>query len=134
MIIFQLSSLGFTIVILRNLVILNLATIFALFDIHFPFYIVYIHKFVTVFSMFFFLFLVIQSCIIRYWTEFIWKSVRPIDDRFVMAFLTAKDTFLSILFSTMVVWNADGMKDTWWLSNNHPLLMSHDVNVQQNLR
>ena len=84
--------------------------------------------------MFFLMFLVIQSCIIRYWTEFIWKSVRPIDDRFVMAFLTAKDTFLSILFSTMVVWNADGMKDTWWLSNNHPLLMSHDVNVQQNLR
>ena len=68
--------------------------------------------------------LLIQTCIIRYCIEFIWKSVRPIDDRFVMVCITVNNTLLSFIFAAGTIWNAEGMKGTWRLSHNHPLLLT----------
>ena len=72
--------------------------------------------------------LLIQTCIIRYCIEFIWKSVRPIDDRFVMVCITVTNAFLSFLLAAMCVWDAKGMKMNWWLTDHHPSITTiiHD--------
>ena len=41
-----------------------------------------------------------------------------------MVCITVINTFLSFIFAAGIVWNAEGMKGTWRLSHNHPLLMT----------
>ena len=107
-----------------NFTCFNLLTISALFDIHYPFFIAYIYQIIRIFSVIFCNLLIIQTCIIRFWIEFIWKSVRSINDSFVMVCITVINTFLSFIFAAGIVWNAEGMKGTWRLSHNHPLLIT----------
>ena len=109
------------IALFRNLTCLNLLTISALFDTHYPFFIAYIYQLSKVFSIIFYFLLIIQTCIIRFWIEFIWKSVRSINDSFVMVCITVSNTFLSFIIAAGNIWNAEGMKGTWRLSHNHPL-------------
>ena len=109
------------IALFRNLTCLNLLTISALFDIHYPFFIAYIYQLLKVFSIIFYFLLIIQTCIIRFWIEFIWKSVRSINDSFVMVCITVSNTFLSFIIAAGNIWNAEGMKGTWRLSHNYPL-------------
>ena len=67
-----------------NLTCFNLSTMSALFDLQFPYFVVYIFGFIRIFTFFFVLFLAIQSCLIRYWIEFVWKSVKAIDDNMII--------------------------------------------------
>ena len=85
---------------------------------------VYIYRFIRIFSFFYTLFLAIQSCLIRYWIEFVWKSVRAIDDRVIMVFIHVNTAFQSIIFAFMFVWNAGGLQASWWITTTHPLLMT----------
>ena len=106
----------------RNLTCFNLLTISALFDICYPFFIAYIYQLFRIFSFIFYFLLIIQTCIIRFWIEFIWKSIRSIKDSFVMVCITVINTFLSFIFAAGVIWNAEGINAPWRLSHNHPLL------------
>ena len=112
------------IALFRNLTCLNLLTIPVLFDIHYPFFIAYIYKLIRIFSIIFYCLLGIQTYIIRFWIEFIWKSIRSINDSFVMVCITVINTFLSFILAAGTIWNAEGMKSTWRLSQSHPLLMT----------
>ena len=76
--------------------------------------------------MIFYLLLIMQICIVRFWIEFIWKSIRSINDSLVMACITVINTFLSFIFAAAIVWNAEGMEGTWRLSHDHPLFIDHD--------
>ena len=112
------------IALLRNLTCVNLLSISALFDICYPFFIAYIYLLIRIFSIVFYVLLIIQTCIIRFLIEFIWKSVRSINDSIVTFFITVINTLLSFILAAWFVWDAEGMKGTWWLSHNHPLLMT----------
>ena len=114
------------IVILRNLTCLNLLSISALFDICYPFFIAYIFQLIRVFSIVFYVLLIIQTCIIRFLIEFIWKSVRSINDSIVMLSITVINTLLSFILAAWFVWDAE-LADNWWLSHKHPLLMTDIV-------
>ena len=111
------------IALFRNLTCLNLLTISTLFDISYPFFIVYIYQLIRNMSRIFFSLLLIQTCIFRFWTEFVWKSIRSINDNFVMVYITLVNSLVSIVLAAGVIWNAEGMKGTWRISHNHPLLM-----------
>ena len=124
MFIFQLFTLGCMIALFRNLTCFNLLTISALFDICYPFFIAYIYQLIRIFSIVFYVLLIIQTCIIRFLIEFIWKSVRSINDSIVMLCITVINTLLSFILAAWFVWDAEGMKGTWRLSHNHPLLMT----------
>ena len=106
-----------------NLTCLNLLTISTLLDIFYPFFVVYIYQLVRNMSRIFFFLLLIQACIFRFWTEFVWKSIRSINDNFVMVYITVMNSLVSIVLAAGVIWNAEGMKGTWRISHNHPLLM-----------
>ena len=106
-----------------NLTCLNLLTISILLDICYPFFVVYIYQLIRNMSRIFFFLLLIQTCIFRFWTEFVWKSIRSINDNFVMVYITLVNSLVSIVLAAGVIWNAEGMKGTWRISHNHPLLM-----------
>ena len=116
-----------------NLTCLNLLTISTLFDISYPFFIVYIYQLMLNMNRIFFLLLLIQTCIIRFWIEFVWKSTRSINDHFVMVYIRVMNTLVSIALAAGGIWNAEGMKGTWRLSQNHPLLMA-DLDHEHPLR
>ena len=120
----QLFTLGCMIALFRNLTCFNLLTISALFDICYPFFITYIYQLFRIFSIAFYILLINQTCIIRFLIEFIWKSVRSINDSFVIRCITVINTLLSFIFAAWIVWDADRMKGSWRLSHNHPLLMT----------
>ena len=108
----------------RNLTCLNLLTISTLLDISYPFFIAYIYQLIKNQCRIFLFLLLIQTCIFRFWIEFVWKSIRSINDSFVMVCITVINTFLSFILAAGTIWNAEGMKGTWRLSHNHPLLMT----------
>ena len=111
------------IALFRNLTCLNLLTISTLLDISYPFFIVYNYQLIGKMCSIFFLLLLIQTCFIRFWIEFVWKSTRCINDNFVMVYITVMNSLVSIVLAAGVIWNAEGMKGTWRISHNHPLLM-----------
>ena len=121
------------IALLRNLTCVNLLSVSALFDICYPFFIAYIFQLIRIFSIVFYDLLIIQTCIIRFLVEFIWKSVRSINDSIVMLCITVINTLLSFILAAWFVWDAEGMQGTWWISHNHPLLMT-DIDGEHPLR
>ena len=120
------------IALFRNLTCLNLLTISTLLDISYPFFIAYIYQLIRYVCRIFFFLLLIQTCIIRFWIEFVWKSTRSIDDNFVMVYVTVMNTLVSIVLAAGRIWNAEGMKSVWRINHNHALLMT--VIVESPLR
>ena len=120
-----MSNMAFLVV---NLTCFNLSTMSALFDLQFPYFLVYIYKFIRIFTLFFILFVAIQSCLIRYWIEFVWKSVKAIDDKLIMVFISVNTVFQSMIFAFMFVWNAGGLQASWWITTSNPLLMTQAHN------
>ena len=131
MLIFQLFTFGNVIMIFVNLTCFNLAFLYALFDVHYPDFIVYIYLFIRIFSILFGLSIVFHACINRILTEFVWKSIKPINDKIIMVFLTANITFQSSLFSIMLIFNGNGLKTYWWLSEIDPIFIQ---SIQHELR
>ena len=120
-----MSNMAFLVL---NLTCFNLSTMSALFDLQFPYFLVYIYKFIRIFTLFFILFVAIQSCLIRYWIEFVWKSVKAIDDKLIMVFISVNTVFQSMIFAFMFVWNAGGLQASWWITTRNPLLMTQAHN------
>ena len=123
LLIFQLFTIGNIIILFVNLTCFNLAILVAIFDVHYPDFIVYIYLFIRLFSILFGLSIVFHACINRILTEFVWKSIQPINDKIIMVFLTANIFFQSSLFSIMIIANGDGLKHYWWLSEIHPMFV-----------
>ena len=120
-----MSNMAFLVL---NLTCFNLSTMSALFDLQFPYFLVYIYKFIRIFTLFFILFVAIQSCLIRYWLEFVWKSVKAKDDKLIMVFIRVNTVFQSMIFAFMFVWNAGGLQASWWITTSNPLLMTQAHN------
>ena len=120
-----MSNMAFLVL---NLTCFNLSTMSALFDLQFPYFLVYIYKFIRIFTLFFILFVAIQSCLIRYWIEFVWKSVKAIDDKLIMVFIRVNTVFQSMIFAFMFVWNAGGLQASWWITTSNPLPMTQAHN------
>ena len=120
-----MSNMAFLVL---NLTCFNLSTMSALFDLQFPYFLVYIYKFIRIFTLFFILFVAIQSCLIRYWIEFVWKSVKAKDDKLIMVFIRVNTVFQSMIFAFMFVWNAGGPQASWWITTSNPLLMTQAHN------
>ena len=111
------------IALFKNLTCLNILSISTLLDISYPFFIAYIYQLIKNACGIFFFLLLIQTCIFRFWIEFVWKSIRSINDNFVMFYITVMNSLVSIVLAAGVIWNAEGMKETWRISHNRPLLM-----------
>ena len=49
------------------------------------------------------LFILMESVLIQYWTEFVWKTVKPINDKFVIVWLTMVNIFISSFLSILTI-------------------------------
>ena len=81
----------------------NVKICMLVFEVQMPMGIIYACHFIRTASCFSLLFILLESVLIRYWTEFVWKTVKPIDDQFVIFCLTLINTFVSSYLSILKI-------------------------------
>ena len=96
---FQLFTLGHFVLIGMNLAIFNTKVSLLVFEVQVSKVTICFCQILMIFGQFFILFIIIESFLIRYWTKFVWKSVQPIDDKFIINFLAIFNSFISLLFA-----------------------------------
>ena len=85
-----------------NPLIATFKSVSFVFEIDMPTYINYLQIFMGVFAWGFILQTLVEFCLLNYWVEFVWKSVRPIDDQFISIFLYLLNCMAGLLFT---IWN-----------------------------
>ena len=88
---------------MANLIPLNITFLSFVFDITFPIYIGYFKGTIEFSVLIFSVLLQIETIGIKYWIEFEWKSVKPIDDQFVLSSLVIINTIISVSIAISVV-------------------------------
>ena len=71
------------------------------FDVTFPIYFGYLKAILQYWIILFAGLLQLESIWFRYWTEFKWKHVKPIDDRFVITFLVMTNSLVAFGLSSI---------------------------------
>ena len=61
------------------------------------------HEFMQMYGAF----LNFEIFFIKYWVEFIWKSVRQVNDNFIMVFLTVSNLSFAMIFTHWIVVSGD---------------------------
>ena len=82
-----------------NFIPWNIAFVSFVFDIRFPLYFGQLKTFVENALQFSEILLGIEVCWIKYWITFVWKSVHPIDDQFVVTCIAIINIFLSLFIA-----------------------------------
>lgn len=82
-----------------NIIPWNIAFVSFVFDVRFPLYFGQLKTFLENALQFSCIFYGIEIYWIKYWITFVWKSVRSIDDQFVVAFFSIINIFLSLLIA-----------------------------------
>ena len=85
--------------LVANLIPLNITFIAFVFEINIPIYIGCFKAILEICLVLIAGFLQIESIWIKYWMEFRWKCVKPIDDKFVITFLVLINSFLALSLS-----------------------------------
>ena len=97
---FQLFTIQYILLLIANLIPLNISFIAFVFEITFPIYIGYFKAILEFSFIPFAVFLQIESIWIKYWFEFKWKCVKPIDDQFVVTSLVYINLLLALSLSS----------------------------------
>ena len=102
-----IAFLGKTVV---NTFTLPILYISLLFDVNFqePVFI-----FFTVLSDalgYFYILVVIEICAVKYWIRFVWRAIRPIDDKFFCFSLTVINIFISLYWSFLTYMGGHGFR------------------------
>ena len=96
---FQLYTLGHFVLIVLTVTVLNTRIVSLLFEVQFSMATNCFCHILRITCQFFILFIIIETVLIRYWTKFIWKSIQPINEKFVINFLTLFNSCLSLLLA-----------------------------------
>ena len=99
----QLFTTQYGLLLVANLIPLNITFLSFVFDITFPIYIGFFKGAIEFSVLIFAVLLQIETIWIKYWIEFKWKSVKPIDDKFVLTSLIIINTVISICIAISVV-------------------------------
>ena len=94
--------------LVANWIPLNLMFVGFVFDITFPTFLGFLKAAIETTLMETAVLLQVESIWIRYWIEFKWKSVRPIDDKFVVTCLIIINIFISFSSATITMILAGG--------------------------
>ena len=94
--------------LIANWIPLNLMFVGFVFDITFPTFVGFIKAAVEKTLMETALLLQVESIWIKYWIEFKWRSVRPIDDKFVVTCLVIVNIFIGLSSATITLTLAGG--------------------------
>ena len=81
-----------------------------LFDVNFPESVFFFYTLFADVLGYFYLLIVIEICTVKYWIRFVWRAIRPIDDKFVCFSLTVIDIFMSLFWSFLTTMGGNGYK------------------------
>ena len=104
---FQLLSIIYAIIIGSNITILTIRTILTIFDLTLPLNLSYLLLFCESFLILFYLLTFIEISWLKYSYKFVWKSIRPLDEGFVVSCFTLNNIVFSILLS--IAWIMSGL-------------------------
>ena len=69
------------------------------FEIDSPTFINYIQIIIGMFTLFFVLVTILEICLVKLWIEFVWKSVRCVNDQFLVTFILIMNTMIGIIYT-----------------------------------
>ena len=98
----------YSIMIASNITILTLRTIITIFDLTLPLNLSYFILFCESFSIFYQLLTFIEISWLKYFYKFVWKSVRPLDDGFVVSCFTLNNIVFGTLLSIAWIMSGSG--------------------------
>ena len=96
--------------LMANVIPLTISFLSFSFDIWFPISICYLKAYIDIMSVVFVILLQIEICWIKYWVEFKWKSVKQINDGFVITFLVVANLAISSYVSILGVMESAGIQ------------------------
>ena len=116
---FQLLSIVFAIMIGCNLTLLTLRTILIIFDLTLPLNLSYFLFFCEFFFLFYYILTYTEVSWLKYFYKFVWKSVRPLDEGFVVSCCTLNNIVFGSLLSIVFMMSGRGKK--WLMHVADPL-------------
>jgi len=106
---YQLMSIFYMLAIGSNLINLNFQVIFTILGWTIPLSLAYVNLFCQFFLIVYFFLTTIEISWLKYLHKFIWKSVRPIDDGFVVTCCTINNIVFSSILAVAWIMSGGGM-------------------------
>ena len=101
-------TIFYMLTIVSNLINLTLHTTLVIFGITLPLNFAYLQVLCLSFMYFFFLLTLTEITWLKYLHKYVWKSVRPLDEGFVVTYCTLNNTVFSTLFSIAWIKSSGG--------------------------
>ena len=101
--ILQMFSCLHGIILGLNLTTFNVKISILVLEVKMPLGVIIICHYIGIAGVFSILFIIFESVLILYWMEFVWKTVKPIDDKFVIVWLTLVNIFISSFLSILTI-------------------------------
>ena len=98
------------VLLMANVIPLTISFLSFSFDIWFPILICYLKAYFDIMAVVFVILLQIEICWIKYWVEFKWKSVKQINDGFVITSLVVVNFVISSYVSILGVIESAGIQ------------------------
>ena len=98
------------VLIMANVIPLTISFLAFSFDIWFPISICYLKAYFDIMAVVFVILLQIEICWIKYWVEFKWKSVKQINDGYVITSLVLVNFAISSYVSILGVIESAGIQ------------------------
>ena len=106
----QLMSTAFLVKIVVHAFLLPITYISLLFDVKFPQSVCFFYTLVSDAAGLFYILIVIEICMVKYWIRFVWRAIRPLDDSFVCLSLTVINIFMSPFWAFLTTMGGNGNK------------------------
>ena len=110
-------SIVYMLLIGSNLIILNLQTILNVFGLTIPLNVAYIHVSCCFGTFYFLLLTIINITWLKYLNKFFWKSVRPLDEGFIVSLCTLNNSLFSTLLTTAWIQSNGGKFLLWTITD-----------------
>ena len=98
------------VLLMANVIPLTISFLSFSFDIWFPISICYVKAYFDIMAVVFVILLQIEICWFKYWVEFKWKSVKQINDSFVISSLVVVNFVISSYVSILGVIESAGIQ------------------------
>ena len=95
--ILQLFTSVYFVFLVMNTLIATVKAVCFIFEINSPTFVNYFQIFVSVFAVTFIMLTLVEYCLFKLWIEFVWKSVRPTNDQFLVFFLQMSNLTLGLM-------------------------------------
>ena len=124
-------TIFYMLTIVSNLINLTLHTTLVIFGITLPLNFAYLQVLCLSFMYFFFLLTLTEITWLKYLHKYVWKSVRPLDEGFVVTYCTLNNTVFSTLFSMAWIKSSGGKMLIFAITDPFEWHMTYWINEEK---